>query len=81
MALVKLTVWLFRYVDELRTLSFLMEDVGFTFRQQIVIDKGLQSIVGSSKNLKSFPTATDTVDVLSDTKDEIQIIYKLVEKL
>ena len=68
------TVWLFGYVDELRTLSFLMEDVGFTFRQQIVIDKGLQSIAGrSSKNLKSFPTATEYCWMFyRDTKDEIR---------
>ena len=51
------TVWLFGYPEELSYLLGYMREFGFQFKQQIVIDKGLQSIAGrSSKNLKMFPT-------------------------
>ena len=68
------TVWLFGYPEELSYLLGYMREFGFQFKQQIVIDKGLQSIAGrSSKNLKMFPTATEYLYMFyNDSRDYIR---------
>lgn len=68
------TVWLFGYPEELSYLLGYMYEFGFQFKQQIVIDKGLQSIAGrSSKNLKMFPTATEYLYMFyQDSRDFIR---------
>jgi adenine specific DNA methylase Mod len=39
-----------------------IEKTGFTFRQQIVVHKGLQAVAGrTSSKLKMFPTATESI--------------------
>lgn len=54
------SMWLFGYPYQLTKLLPLCEKHGFTFRQQIVIDKGMQAVAGrTSKKLKMFPTATE----------------------
>ena len=53
------SLWLFGFPYQLTKLLPLCEKHGFTFRQQIVIDKGMQAVAGrTSKKLKMFPTAT-----------------------
>ena len=68
------TVWLFGYPQELSYLLGYMYEFGFQFKQQIVIDKGLQSVAGrSSKNLKMFPTATEYIYMFyQDSRDYIR---------
>ena len=72
------TVWMFGYTEELAWLSTYMNEFGFQLKQQIVIDKGLQSIAGrSSKNLKSFPTATEYCWMYyKDSRDYIRDILQ-----
>ena len=54
------SLWLFGYSYQLTKLLPLCEKHGFTFRQQIAIDKGMQAVAGrTSKKLKMFPTATE----------------------
>jgi DNA modification methylase len=54
------SMWLFGYPYQLTKLLPLCEKHGFTFRQQIVIDKGMQAVAGrTSDKLKMFPTATE----------------------
>ena len=54
------SMWLFGFPYQLTKLLPLCEKHGFTFRQQIVIDKGMQAVAGrTSDKLKMFPTATE----------------------
>lgn len=54
------SMWLFGYPYQLTQLLPLCEKHGFTFRQQIVIDKGMQAVAGrTSSKLRMFPTATE----------------------
>jgi DNA modification methylase len=56
------SLYLFGY---LRNLFYLWDDViklGFNFRQQIIIDKGIKSIGGrATKGYKMFPNVTETL--------------------
>ena len=54
--------WLFGFPQQLSTLLPVIERAGFTFRQQIVINKGMQAVAGrTSSKLKMFPTATESI--------------------
>ncbi len=54
--------WLFGFPYQLGFILPLAEKHGFTYRQHIVINKGLRSVAGrTSKKLKMFPTATEYV--------------------
>jgi DNA modification methylase len=54
------SVWLFGFPYQLSFLIPMFERHGFTYRQHIVINKGLQSVAGrTSSKLKMFPTATE----------------------
>lgn len=54
--------WLFGYPQQLAHLLPVIIKNGWTFRQQIVIDKGIRSVAGrTSKNLKMYPTATESI--------------------
>ena len=56
------SLWLFGYPYQLSKLVPLVEKYGFTFRQQIVLDKGLRSVAGRTSNkLKQYPTATESI--------------------
>jgi len=54
------SMYLFGYVRNLMYLSKDILDLGFIFRQEIVIDKGLKSIGGrATKGYKMFPNVTE----------------------
>ena len=56
------TCWVFGMPYQLAKLLPDFEYYGWTFKQQIVIDKGLRSVAGrSSESLKQFPTATEHI--------------------
>jgi DNA modification methylase len=55
-------LWLFGFPYQLSYLIPIAEKYGFTYRQHITIDKGLQSVAGrTSDKLKMFPTSTEYV--------------------
>ena len=54
--------WLFGFPQQLFHLLPVIQRAGFTFRQQIVVNKGMQAVAGrTSKKLKMFPTATESI--------------------
>ena len=54
--------WLFGFPQQLCTLLPYIENAGFTFRQQIVVNKGMQAVAGRTSNkLKMYPTATESI--------------------
>lgn len=54
--------WLFGFPYQLSFIIPLMEKHGFSYRQHIVVSKGLRSVAGrTSKKLKMFPTATEYI--------------------
>ena len=54
--------WLFGLPQQLCHLLPVIQRAGFTFRQQIVVNKGMQAVAGrTSKKLKMFPTATESI--------------------
>jgi DNA modification methylase len=56
------SVWLFGMAYQLGYLIPIFERYGFTYRQHIVLDKGIKSVAGRTSNkLKMFPTATEYV--------------------
>jgi len=53
---------LFGFPEQLCTLLPVIEKAGFTFRQQIVVNKGMQAVAGRTSNkLKMYPTATESI--------------------
>ncbi len=76
--------WLFGFVEQLATLLPIVEKAGFTFRQQIVIDKGMKAVAGRTSNkLKMFPTATESIFFFHyEARDHIRdLLQKEREKL
>jgi DNA modification methylase len=56
------SVWLFGMAYQLSFLIPIFEKHGYTYRQHIVLDKGLKSVAGrTSGKLKMFPTATEYI--------------------
>ena len=54
--------WIFGYAYQLSFIIPIIEKYNFTYRQHIVLDKGLRSVAGrTSKKLKMFPTATEYI--------------------
>ena len=54
--------WIFGYAYQLSFLLPIIEKHGFTYRQHIVLDKGMKSVAGRTSNkLKMFPTATEYI--------------------
>ena len=54
--------WLFGFPEQLCTLLPVINKAGFTFRQQIVVNKGMQAVAGRTSNkLKMYPTATESI--------------------
>lgn len=73
------TMYLFGYFKILAKLLPILEDLGFSLRQQIIIDKGIKAVAGrATKNYKQFPTCTESVLFL--IKDNIQFSRKLLKK-
>ena len=51
------SLWIFGYAYQLSFIIPIVEKYTFTYRQHIVLDKGLRSVAGrTSKKLKMFPT-------------------------
>ena len=76
--------WLFGFVEQLSTLLPVVEKAGFTFRQQIVINKGMKAVAGRTSNkLKMFPTATESIFFFHyEARDHIRdMLQKEREKL
>lgn len=72
------SLYLFGY---LRNLFYLYKDIldlGFTFRQQIIIDKGIRSVGGrATKGYKMFPNVTESIlFFIFDSKTFIKSLLK-----
>lgn len=64
------TFYLFGYFRMLALLIPYLQDIGFSLRQQIVINKGMKAVAGrATKNYKMFPNVTESILFL--TKDNI----------
>jgi len=76
------SVWLFGFPYQLMHLFPIMIKNGFTFRQQIIVNKGLQAVAGrTSKNLKMFPTATESIFFFhKECRDHIRNILQSERK-
>ena len=56
------SVWLFGYLRNIPSLYCSFIDHNFTFRQQIVVEKGMRAAVGRTKaDQKLFPTTTESI--------------------
>ena len=56
------SVWLFGYLRNIPALYCSFTNNGFTFRQQIVVEKGMRSAVGRNKaEQKLYPTTTESI--------------------
>ena len=65
------SMYLFGYFRMLALLLPKLKEIGFSLRQQIVIDKGMKAVAGrATKNYKMFPCVTESVLLL--TKDNIR---------
>lgn len=72
------TMYLFGYFRTLALLLPKLKEIGFSLRQQIVIDKGLKSVAGrATKNYKMFPCTTESVLLL--TRDNIDFSRKFLK--
>ena len=68
------SVWLFGFSYQLIQLFSILTDNGFNFRQQIMVNKGMQAVAGRTSNkLKMFPTATESIFFFhKDARDHIR---------
>ena len=56
------SVWLFGYLRNIPSLYCTFLNNGFTFRQQIVVEKGMRAAVGRNKSdQKLYPTTTESI--------------------
>lgn len=82
-------LWLFGYPYQLSHLLPMVEHYGFSFRQQIVIWKGLKSAAGrTGQSLKMYPTTTESIfffnynsnklirDILNEKKEKFGFTSK-----
>lgn len=71
--------YLFGYFRMLVLLVPYLQQLGFSFRQQIVIDKGIKAVAGrATKNYKMFPNTTESILFL--VKDNIAFSRELLKK-
>ena len=55
------SMYLFGYFRTLALMLPMLKDIGFSLRQQIVIDKGMKAVAGrATKNYKMFPCTTES---------------------
>ena len=55
------SMYLFGYLRTLALMLPMLKDIGFSLRQQIVIDKGMKAVAGrATKNYKMFPCTTES---------------------
>ena len=56
------TVWLFGYIRNIPSLYCSLGHNNFTFRQQIVVEKGMRAVAGRTKmDQKLYPTTTESI--------------------
>jgi adenine-specific DNA-methyltransferase len=74
--------WLFGFPQQLCNLLPVIESNGFTFRQQIVVNKGMRAVAGrTSDKLKMFPTATESIFFFHyEAKDHIRNLLQSERK-
>ena len=72
------SLYLFGYFRVLGHLLSILEDYGLEFRQQIVINKGIQAVAGrATKSYKMFPNVTETILFLyKDSKPYVKQFLK-----
>lgn len=72
------TFYLFGYFRMLALLIPYLQDIGFSLRQQIIINKGMKAVAGrATKNYKMFPNVTESILFL--TKDNIPYSRNLLK--
>ena len=72
------TFYLFGYFRMLALLLPVLKEIGFSLRQQIIVDKGMKAIAGrATKNYKMFPCVTESVLFL--TKSNIEFSRNLLK--
>ena len=73
------SLWIFGFSHQLIHIFPILQKRGFTFRQQIVVNKGMQAVAGRTSNkLKMFPTATESIFFFyKDARDHIRDILQL----
>ena len=73
------TFYLFGYFRMLALLLPILKEMGFSLRQQIIVDKGMKAVAGrATKNYKMFPCVTESVLFL--TKSNIDFSRKLLKE-
>ena len=73
------TFYLFGYFRMLVLLLPVLKEIGFSLRQQIIVDKGMKAVAGrATKNYKMFPCVTESVLFL--TKSNIDFSRQLLKK-
>ena len=71
--------YLFGYFRMLALLLPVLRDIGFSLRQQIIVDKGIKAIAGrATKNYKMFPCVTESILFL--TKNNIDFSRNLLKQ-
>ena len=69
----------FGYAETLARLLPICENCGIKFRQQIIVDKGIQSVAGrATRNYKMFPTCTESIFVF--VKDAIPYVRNILKE-
>ncbi|WPK65647.1 MULTISPECIES: DNA-methyltransferase [Akkermansia] len=74
--------YLFGYFRILALLIPILNELGFSLRQQIVVDKGMQAVAGrATKNYKMFPNVTESILFLvKDNKEFSRQLLKSRQK-
>ncbi len=72
------TFYLFGYFRMLALLLPVLREIGFSLRQQIIVDKGMKAVAGrATKNYKMFPCVTESILFL--TKNNIEFSRNLLK--
>ena len=73
------TFYLFGYFRMLALLLPVLKEIGFSLRQQIIVDKGMKAVAGrATKNYKMFPCVTESILFL--TKNNIEFSRNLLKR-
>lgn len=71
--------YLFGYFRMLALLLPVLKEIGFSLRQQIIVDKGLKAVAGrATRNYKMFPCVTESILFL--TKSNIEFSRNLLKE-
>ena len=71
--------YLFGYFRMLALLLPVLKEIGFSLRQQIIVDKGIKAIAGrATRNYKMFPCVTESILFL--TKSNIEFSRNLLKE-